>query len=176
MREDMVDLNDMFRVGVITSPHGVKGEVNVYPTTDDVSRFDDLEEVWMVDKKEKKLCHITGVKYFKNMVILKIKEIPDRNTAELMRQKELYVDRENAIELEEGEYFIGDLIGLDVITDEGDRLGELVDVMQTKANDVYVVELDNGEEVLIPAIDDCIKEIDIENNKVTVHILKGLLD
>jgi len=172
----MVNLDDMFRVGVITSPHGVKGEVKVYPTTDDIERFEDLEDVWLVDKKEKKLCHITDVKYFKNMVILKIKEIPDRNTAELMRQKELYVDRENAIELEEGEYFISDLIDCQVFTDEEKKLGSLVDVLKTGANDVYVVEGEDGKEILLPVIDECIKEVDLDNRRITVHIMKGLLE
>ncbi|MBQ3968609.1 MAG: 16S rRNA processing protein RimM, partial [Lachnospiraceae bacterium] len=109
-------------------------------------------------------------------VILKIKEIPDRNAAELLRNAELYVDRENAIELSEGEYFIADLIGLDVYTDEDKKLGSLYDVLKTGANDVYVIKTDEGKEILIPVIEDCIKKVDLEAKRVTVHLLKGLLE
>ena len=172
----MIDLNNCFRIGVITSPHGVRGEVKVYPTTDDVSRFDDLKECYLLDKKEAKPVHITDVKYFKNLVILKIKEIPDRNAAELLRNAGLYVDRENAIELSEGEFFIADLIGLDVYTDEDKKLGSLYDVLKTGANDVYVIKTDEGKEILIPVIEDCIKKVDLEAKRVTVHLLKGLLE
>lgn len=176
VEDRMVDVENMFRIGVITSPHGVQGEVNVYPTTDDVRRYDKLKTVWMVDKREKKLCHVQRVKYFKNMVILKLEEIPDRNAAELMRQKELYVDRQDAIPLEEGEYYVADLIGLTVKEEDGTVLGELSDVLQTGANDVYEVKRPQGKDVLIPVIPLCVKKVDLEAGTVTVHLLPGMLE
>ncbi|MCR5468923.1 MAG: ribosome maturation factor RimM [Lachnospiraceae bacterium] len=166
--------DDLFKIGVITSPHGVRGEVNVFPTTDDVTRFNDLKEVLIKKKSGMESYGIDGVKYHKNMVILKFKGVDDRNTVETWRKYELYVTRENAVKLEEGEYFIADLIGLDVYEESGERLGELYDVLQTAANDVYVVKTDNGEEILIPVIKDCILNVDIDGGRVDVHLLPGL--
>jgi 16S rRNA processing protein RimM len=172
----MTNLDDYFRVGVITSPHGVRGEVKVYPTTDDMTRFSDLKEVLMVGPRSEQLLHVEQVKYFKNMVIVKFKEFNSMNEAELLRQRDLYVDRAHAVPLEEGEYFIADLIGMSVVTDEEQALGKLVDVLQTGANDVYVVQMDNGKEVLLPVIDECILDIDMDKREIRVHLMKGLLE
>ena len=119
---------------------------------------------------------VQRVKFFKNMVILKLEGIESMNDAELYRQCDLLVDRENAIPLEEGEYYIADLIGLRVISDEKEDLGKLTDVMQTGANDVYVVEGPAHGEILIPVIDDCVLDIDLEKGEVLVHLLPGLID
>ncbi len=172
----MTNLDDYFRVGVITSPHGVHGEVKVYPTTDDIRRFDDLKEVLMVGRGIQQLLHVERVKYFKNMVIMKFKEFSTMNETELLRQQELYVDRAHAIPLEEGEYYIADLIGMDVVTDEGRLLGRLTDVLQTGANDVYSVRMENGTELLLPAIPQCILDISLEKRQICVHLMKGLLE
>ncbi|MCR5742605.1 MAG: ribosome maturation factor RimM [Lachnospiraceae bacterium] len=172
----MTDLKDYFRIGVITSPHGVHGEVNVFPTTDDVKRFSALKEVLMVGPRDERVLHVEGVKYFKNMVILKFKEFTTMNETELLRQRDLYVDRAHAVKLEEGEYFISDIIGLNVVTDEGADLGVITDVLQTGANDVYAVKMKNGREVLLPVIDECILDISLEEKKVLVHVMKGLLE
>ena len=163
------------QVGVISSTHGIKGEVKVFPTTDDVNRFKKLKEVQLDTGKEKILLHPESVKFFKQFVILKFKEFNSINDVEAYKGKSLYVDREHAVRLRKDEYFIADLIGLSVVTEEGDAFGLMKDVMQTGANDVYVVEHTNGEEVLLPAIKECVKEIDIENGKITVHIMDGLL-
>ena len=176
---DMADLNDYFRVGVITSLHGVHGEVNVFPTTDVVSRFDDLKTVLMTKPGgagEGRLLHVRSVKYFKNMVILGFDEIKTMNETELLRKYELYVSREDAVALEEGEYFIADLIGMKVVSDEGLDLGELYDVLQTGANDVYVTRSEGYGEVLIPAIPQCIQDIDMDQRVIRVHLLPGLLE
>lgn len=169
-------MEDMFRVGVISNTHGIKGEVKVYPTTDDIRRFDDLKEVVLDTDSEQLKLNVAGVKYFKNMVILKFKEFDNINDIIKYKGMDLLVTRENAIPLEEGEYYIADIIGSDVITDEDKYLGKLVDVMQTGANDVYVVKRENGKEVLLPSIKQCILDRDIENKIVRVHIMKGLLD
>lgn len=168
-------MEELLQVGVISSTHGIKGEVKVFPTTDDVNRYKKLKEVWLDTGKEKMLLHPESVKFFKQFVIVKFKEFSSINEIEAYKGKSLYVDRQNAVRLRKDEYFIADLIGLTVLTDEGETFGVMKDVMQTGANDVYVVERQNGDEVLLPAIKDCVKEIDMENGKITVHIMEGLL-
>ena len=169
-------MEELFRVGVISNTHGIRGEVKVYPTTDNVRRFDDLKEVILDTGKEQLNLHVTSVKYFKNMVILKFKEFDNINDIIPYKGMDLLVTRENAIPLEEGEYYIADIIGSKVITDEDKILGTLTDVLQAGANDVYVVKTKDGKEVLLPSIEECILDRDIENKIVKVHIMKGLLD
>lgn len=169
-------MEELFRVGVISNTHGIRGEVKVYPTTDNVRRFDDLKEVILDTGKEQLILHVTSVKYFKNMVILKFKEFDNINDIIPYKGMDLLVTRENAIPLEEGKYYIADIIGSKVITDEDKILGTLTDVLQTGANDVYVVKTKDGKEVLLPSIEECILDRDIENKIVKVHIMKGLLD
>lgn len=169
-------MEDMLRVGVISSTHGVRGEVKVFPTTDDPARFEELETVLLDTEKEKLELEIAGVKFFKNMVILKFKGYDSINDVERYRGKDLWITREQAVPLGEDENFVADLIGLAVVTDGGETLGTMKDVMFTGANDVYVVERENGKELLLPAIKDCILDVDLENGVMTVHVLDGLLD
>ena len=169
-------MEDMLRVGVISSTHGVRGEVKVFPTTDDPARFEDLETVFLDTGREKLKLEITGVKFFKNMVILKFKGYDNINDIEKYRGKDLWITRDQAVPLGEDENFVADLIGLSVVTDQGETLGVMKDVMFTGANDVYVVERENGKELLFPAIKDCILDVDLEEGVMTVHVLDGLLD
>ena len=169
-------MEDMLRVGVISSTHGVRGEVKVFPTTDDPARFEELETVLLDTGKEKLELEIAGVKFFKNMVILKFKGYDSINDVERYRGKDLWITREQAVPLGEDENFVADLIGLAVVTDGGETLGTMKDVMFTGANDVYVVERENGKELLLPAIKDSILDVDLENGVMTVHVLDGLLD
>ena len=165
------------RVGVITSPHGVRGEVKVYPTTDDVMRFKKLDKVILdLGRGETRELKIRQVKFFKNMVILKFDGVDTMNEVEGWRQKDLLITRDQAIPLEEDEFFITDLIGLNVVTDEGETLGTLTDVMETGANDVYCVKTPEGKELLLPAIRDCILDVDLDKEEMLVHVLPGLLD
>lgn len=166
---------DMLQVGVITQTHGIRGEVKVYPTTDDINRFDELKKAYIDSKDGLVPVKISGVRYFKNLVILKFKGINNINDVEQYKKCPLLIDREDAVELEEGEFFITDIIGLDVITDEEKLLGKVKDVLQTGANDVYIVENDKKEEILIPAIKQCILNVDLENKKMKVHLLEGLI-
>lgn len=166
-------MEDVFQVGVISTTHGIAGEVKVFPTTDDMNRFKKLKEVILDTGKETQLLHIQQARFFKNMVIVKFKEFRSINDVERLRGKSLYVTRENAVKLQKDEYFIADMIGIRVVSDEGEDLGILQDVMQTGANDVYVVEKD-GEELLIPAIKDCILSVNVEEGKMEVHLLPGL--
>ncbi len=169
-------MEEMLRVGVISSTHGVRGEVKVFPTTDDPARFRDLERVMLDTGKGYLELEITGVKFFKNMVILKFKGYDNINDIQCYKGRDLLIHREQAVPLEEGEYFIADLIGLQVITDEEKVLGTLKDVMKTGANDVYVVDMEMGKEVLIPVIPQCVLKVDLEAGQVKVHLLEGLLD
>ncbi|MBR3469019.1 MAG: 16S rRNA processing protein RimM [Lachnospiraceae bacterium] len=166
-----------FQVGVITSPHGVIGEVNVFPTTDDPKRFRRLKEVILVQGKNEKTVEIESVKFFKNMVILKLAGYDDRDAVEKLRQCSLFVPREKAVRLKEDEYFIADLMGLKVLDGDAEdaELGTLEDVMETGANDVYVIRLLDGRELLLPAIKQCILEVNEEEGFVRVHVLDGLL-
>ncbi len=169
-------MEDFLQVGVISSTHGIKGEVKVFPTTDDVNRFKKMKEVYLDTGKEKIILHPESVKFFKQFVILKFKEFNNINEVEQYRNKSLLVDREHAVKLRKDEYFIADLIGLKVITDEEKILGTLKDVLQTGANDVYIVETEDGKEVLLPAIKECILNVDMEAGEVLVHVMDGLLD
>ena len=169
-------MEDLLQVGVITSTHGVRGEVKVFPTTDDAARFKKLKNVILDTGKEKIDLEVAGVKFFKNMVILKFKGIDNINDVEKYRKMSLFVTRENAVKLKKDEYFIADLIGLKVQTDEGEALGEVTDVLQTGANDVYEIRTEDGEEILLPAIKDCVKEVEVEGGSMLVHLLPGLRD
>ena len=167
-------MEQLLQVGVISSTPGVRGEVKVFPTTDDPQRFKSLKNVILDTGKEQIPLEIQGVKFFKQFVILKFKGIDNINDIERYKRRSLFVTREDAVELEEDEYYIADLIGMDVITDEGEE-GKLVDVIETGANEVYVVEFDKYGEVLIPAIHDCILDVDIEAMSMKVHLLEGLV-
>ena len=122
------------------------------------------------------MLDIQSVKYFKELVILKFKGINNINDVEKYVRYDILIDRKDALPLGENENYICDLIDLEVFTDEGERLGVLTDVLQTGANDVYAVTMDDGKEVLLPAIKDCILDVNLEEGKVTVHLMKGLID
>ena len=168
-------MEDLLKVGVITTTHGVRGEVKVFPTTDP-ERFLDLEYVILDAGRKMKKLEIRNVKFFKNLVILKFDGIDNINDIEMYKQRELWVPREEAQELDEDEYYIADLIGMNVVLEDGSHFGTLKDVMETGANDVYVVEDENGKEVLLPVIDECILDVDLERQQVTAHIMPGLVD
>ena len=169
-------MENILQVGIISSTHGIRGEVKVFPTTDDVNRFKKLKEVLLDTGKEKIPLTIEGVKFFKQFVILKFKGIDNINDIERYRGKSLYVTRGNAVKLKKDEYFIADLIGLSVENGDGSFRGILKDVLETGANDVYIVTDQNtGKEVLIPAIKDCILQVDVEQGFMKVHLLDGLL-
>ncbi|MBD5543326.1 MAG: ribosome maturation factor RimM [Lachnospiraceae bacterium] len=168
-------MEDLLKVGIITSTHGIKGEVKVFPTTDDVKRFKKGISLILETGKEQLDLEVEGVKFFKQFVILKFKGIDDINQIEKYKRKELFVTREHAVKLKKDEYFIADLIGLSVIDEEGNTIGVLGDVMETGANDVYVVKMADEKEVLIPAIKQCILEVNVEGGFVKVHMMEGLL-
>ena len=162
-------------IGQIVNTFGIKGHVKVNPFVDDISRFDYLKKVFVKSNKNIKELMVEEVKYHKNMVLIKFKGIDRVEEAEPLRNSYLEVDRENAIELQEGEYFIVDLLGLDVVTDENESLGRLEDIFNTGSNDIYVVKSEDGKQLLLPAISEVIKEINIKEGKIIVHLLEGLI-
>ncbi|MBR1742956.1 MAG: ribosome maturation factor RimM [Lachnospiraceae bacterium] len=166
---------DFFRVGAIANTHGVRGEVKVFPTTDDPKRFDFLKQVFLDTGREKTELEVEKVRYFKNLVIVKFKGIDNINDIEKYKGCDLYVTRENAVPLEEGEYYLADIMDAEIFTEDGEKFGVLKDVLETGANLVYVVEHE-GEEVLLPVIPQCVKSVDVEEKKIVVHILPGLLE
>ncbi len=169
-------MEDLLQVGAITQTHGLRGEVKVFPTTDDAKRFKKLKEVILDTGKEKTVLEIEGVKFFKQFVILKFKGFDDINDIERYKGKNLYVTRENAVKLKKDEYFIADLIGIKVYDENEEYLGVLKDVIVTGANDVYDIALEDGRSLLLPAIKQCVLAVDMEQRKMKVHILDGLLD
>lgn len=169
-------MEEKLQVGIIASTHGVRGEVKVFPTTDDVKRFKKLKEVILDTGKEEKILEIEGVKFFKQFAILKFKDIDNIDDVIRYKGKSLLVTRENAVKLRKDEYFIADLKGLKVMDEEGQEIGTLRDVMETGANDVYVIDHVSGKELLLPAIKQCILHVDPEAGFVKVHVLEGLLD
>ena len=162
------------QVGVITQTHGIKGEVKVFPTTDDANRFKKLKEVIMDNGRERLNLEIEGVKFFKQYAILKFKGFDSINDIEKYKSAKLYIKREQAVPLKKDEYFIADLIDLEVVTENEGHFGVVKDVLVTGANDVYIVTRDDGTEVLLPAIKECIRNIDMEQGRITVHIMDGL--
>lgn len=169
-------MTDRLKVGVVTSVHGIKGEVKVFPTTDDSRRFKKLKQVYLDTGKEMFPLEIEGVKFFKQMVIVKFKGYENPDDVMKFRQKELWIDRKDAVRLSKDEYFIADLIDMEVCDEEGKLIGTLKDVISTGANDVYAVETPEGKEVLFPAIKQCVLDVDTEVRKMTVHVMEGLLD
>lgn len=164
------------RVGVIANTHGVRGEVKIYATTDDIRRFKKLKECFIDTGKEKIPVEVESCKFFKEMPILKFRSMDQMGDVEGFKGKDLLVSREHAVKLKKNEFFIVDLVGLSVESDEGMPVGILTDVLQNGANDVFVVKTEAGDEVLIPYIEQCVPEIHPETGKIMVHLLPGLLD
>ena len=167
-------MQEYFEIGQTVNTFGVKGMVKIYPYTDDITRFEKLKKVNLTGKNSKKEYEIEEVKYHKNMVLIKFKGVDTVEQAEELRNFYIQIERKDATPLEEGSYYIADLINLDVYTDEGEKLGILEDIFNTGSNDVYVVKDLNGKQILLPGIEDVIKEIDLKEGKILVHMLKGL--
>ena len=162
-------------IGQIVNTFGIKGFVKVNPWVNDITRFDDLKKVYIKIRKEQKEFEIEEVKYHKNQVLLKLKGIDTVEMANTYRNAILEIDRKDAIPLKKGQYFIADLLESEVYSDEGEKLGILDDIYNNGSNDIYVVKNELGKSILLPGIPDVIKEVDIENKKIIVHLLKGLV-
>ncbi|MBQ5430145.1 MAG: 16S rRNA processing protein RimM [Lachnospiraceae bacterium] len=166
---------EFLQVGVITTTHGVRGEVKVFPTTDDMHRFKRLKTVTL-EKPDgsRSQLHIRSVKFFKKQVILGFDEVCDMDAAALLRKCALMIPREEAEELGEGEYFVGDILGIDVVLEDGSAYGKVSDILVTGANDVYEITKEDGKKVLVPAIKSCILGVDLDKGCMKIHLLPGL--
>ena len=162
-------------IGQIVNTFGIKGMVKANPWVNDVTRFDNLKKVYVKIRKELNELEIEEVKYHKNQVLIKFKGIETIEQAEKLKNAILEIDRKDAIPLEEGEYFIADLLESEVYSDEGEKIGILYDIYNTGSNDIYVVKDELGKQILLPGISDVIKEVDLEHKKIVVHLLKGLV-
>ncbi len=169
-------MEDLLQVGVISNTHGVRGEVKVFPTTDDARRFKKLKTVLLDTGAQTREMKIESVRFFKQFVILKFQGIDDMDAALPLKGKSLLVRRQDAVRLKKDEYFIADLINLEVYDDADQQLGVVTDVLQTGANDVYAVRMTDGRELLLPAIKECVLNIDMEKRQMRVHVMDGLLD
>ncbi len=167
-------MEQFLQVGVISSTHGIRGEVKVFPTTDDAARFKKLKKVLLDTGKERLELEVQSVKFFKQFVIVKFRGIDNINDIEMYKGKSLLVPREDAVRLEKDEYYIADLLGMDVFTEDG-HFGVLKDVMETGANEVYIIGSDAHGEVLVPAIRQCILDVDVEERKMVIRLMDGLI-
>lgn len=166
---------ERLEVGQIVNTFGIKGFVKIYPYVDDISRFDNLKKVHIKSKNKDEELQIEEVKYQKNMVLVKFKGIETVENAEKLRNSFVEIDRADAIPLEEGQYFIADLLGLDVFLDTGEKLGVLEDIYNAGSSDIYVVKNELGKQFLLPYIDEVIKKINLEEGKIIVHIIEGVI-
>ena len=167
-------MEQFLQVVVISSTHGIRGEVKVFPTTDDAARFKKLKKVLLDTGKERLELEVQSVKFFKQFVILKFKGIDNINDIEKYKGKSLLVPREDAVPLGDDEYYIADLIGMEVFAGNA-RFGVIKDVMETGANEVYIIDSDKHGEVLVPAIRQCILDVDVENKKMQIRLMDGLI-
>lgn len=166
--------NKYIEIGKIVNTHGLRGDVKVVVWMDSPEDFETVEHAYVGDEKKK--LTVEKVRYQKNNIIVKFEEYGDINEIEHLKNSVLYADRDELGELPEGVHYIVDLIGLEVVSDTGDKLGVIADVLNTGANDIYVVKRDGKRDLLLPVIDDVVKDIDIEGGRVEVHLLEGLDD
>lgn len=168
-------MEQYFEIGQIVTTNGVRGFVKVKPFTDDIKRFSKLKTVFLTINKELVEYEIEEVKYLNSMVLLKLKGIDSIEEAEKYRNCYLKIHRKDAVKLPKNSYFIVDLIGCEVYSDEDELLGKVEDVFSTGSNDVYVVRNEIGKQILIPAISSVVKNVDIENKRIVVKLIEGLL-
>lgn len=169
-------MEELLQVGILSSTHGVRGEMKVFPTTDDVSRFKKTKDYILETPKGNIPVKVTGVKFFKQFAILKFEGFDSIDEIMPYKGCKLLVTRDKAVPLKKDEYFIADLIGLQVVDEEEQLIGTISDVMQTGANDVYVVQSEEGKEYLFPAIKECILQVDVKNGRMVIHVMPGLMD
>ena len=167
-------IEDYFDIGKVVNVHGLRGEIRVMPLTDDPGRFELLDVVELFFESISKEYPLESAKPHKTLLKLKLKGVEDRTAAEELVGAIIKVPRSKALPLEDDEYYQKDLLDMSVVSDNGEELGILVQIIETGANDVYVVRPQNGKDLLIPAIKECIVAVDVPGNKMTVHLMKGL--
>ena len=165
---------EYFEIGQIVNTFGIKGFVKVNPFTDDMERFAELKSVLVVKNKELIEMQIEEIKYQKNVVLIKFKGIEDINMAEKYKGCYIKIKRENARKLPKDTYFIADLIGMQVYDEQGNLLGKVNDIYNNKVHDIYVIKDDLGKQILLPSTKEVIKQIDMDNDRIVVHLIEGL--
>jgi len=165
----------MYLIGNVLRPLGIKGEVKIEPISSRLERFKLLKKVFL-RKNSIQTYTIETVRLAGKSVFIKFKDVNTRTAAESLRGAEILVDQNDVIGLEKDEYFIHDLIACHVYSEQGTYLGEIVDVLQLSSNDVYVIKTQTGRELLIPAIKDVVKRVELESKKIIIHLLEGLMD
>ena len=166
---------EYFEIGQIVNTFGIKGFVKVNPFTDDLERFEELESVFVVKNKELIEMQIEEVKYHKHLVLIKFKGIDDINMAEKFKGCYIKISRDKARKLPEDTYFIADLIGIKVYDDNGNLLGKVDDIYNNKVHDIYVIKDDLGKQILLPSTKEVIKQVDVEKDRIVVHLIEGLV-
>lgn len=163
---------EKIKIGKIVNTVGLKGEVKVYNYSDSIDIYETVGSIYVEDR----LTVIENVRAQKNMVILRLEGTADRNAAEALRGKELYITEDDLPELPEGQYYVRDLIGMSVAEEDGTLLGHVTDVLQNTAQDIFEIERENGKKLLIPKVDQFVLDIDAEKRKITVRLIEGMLD
>lgn len=168
-------MEEYLEIGQIVNTNGLKGLLKIKPFTDDITRFEELEVIYIQREQELIAKNIEEVKYVKNMVLLKLEGIDNIEEAEKYKNLYIKINKKDIQELQEGEYLIADMLKCNVYTDENKLLGKMVDIFNTGSNDIYVVKTEEGKEILLPAIKDVVKIIDIQNQKIIVKLMDGLI-
>ncbi len=166
----------MYLIGYVLKPQGIKGEIKINSVSPDIRRYKQLEKIYIVLKNEEQAYFVEKSRISNRFVFFKLRGIESRNDAEELRGGEIFIKEKDLIPPADNEFFIHDLIGCQVVSDRGQEIGVIREVLQISSNDVYVIESKSGEEILIPAIKDVIEHVDIANKRVTIHLLEGLVD
>ncbi len=168
---------EKIKIGKIVNAVALRGEVKVYHYSDDKERFAELDRILLERKGKYEEYSIEGVRYQKEMVILKLKGVNDRNAAEALKERDLYITEADLRELPEDTFYIRDLIGCKVLNaEDSGEIGEITDVLQNSAQDIYQIRLASGKEVLIPVVAEFVKEVDIEHKTVKIKLIPGFID
>ena len=168
---------ERIKIGTIVNAVGLKGEVKIYNYSDYKERFEELPSILVAEKKSYRPFDIQSVRYQKNMVILKLTGIDDRNAAEALKERDVFITEEDLRELPEDTFYVRDLIGCQVLhAENGTKLGEIADVIQNAAQDIYQIKLENGKDAMIPAVAQFVKEVSVAERTVKIQPIPGLID
>lgn len=157
-------------IGKIVAPFGLKGEVKVVPFTDFPERFKEMDEACVGSEEAGEMRRIESVRFHKGTILIKFEGVADITAAEELRGAEVRIRESDLVPLEEGSYYVHDLIGMDVLTTEGEDLGKVKEVLTGRANDVYVTD-----RALVPAVKEFVKSIDLQKRQIVVEPIEGLV-
>jgi len=164
---------EYFKLGQITSPVGIKGEMRVYPYTDDTTRFSAVKTILVEGEKEPR--RLEKSRPDKNLVVIKLSGIDDRNASELYRGKNLLVNKED-FPLDEDVFFADDIVGIEVYTEDGQRVGKVSNILNKPNQDIYEIEKEDGKSFMLPAVKEFVLDVNVSEGKMTVHLIDGIMD